>query len=84
MRPDKLSIPESGIISMGVMNTLDPVLVKRSYEIGVRHFDTAAVYARGRTEEMLGSVIKGLGARESDYYRHKDQYSSSAAKYEFG
>jgi predicted aldo/keto reductase-like oxidoreductase len=52
------------IISMGVMNTLDPVLVKRSYEIGVRHFDTAAVYARGRTEEMLGSVIKELGARD--------------------
>ena len=52
------------IISMGVMNTLNPALVKRSYEIGVRHFDTAAVYARGRTEEMLGSVIKGLGARD--------------------
>lgn len=52
------------IISMGVMNTLDPVLVKRSYEIGVRHFDTAAVYARRRNEEMVGSVIKGLGARD--------------------
>jgi len=52
------------IISMGVMNTLDPVLVKRSYELGVRHFDTAAVYARGRNEEMLGRVIKGLGARD--------------------
>lgn len=52
------------IINMGVMNTLDPVLVKRSYEVGVRYFDTAAAYARGRSEEMLGSVIKELGARD--------------------
>ena len=52
------------IISMSVMNTLDPVVVKRSYEIGVRHFDTAANYARGRSEEMLGNVIKGLGTRD--------------------
>jgi predicted aldo/keto reductase-like oxidoreductase len=52
------------IINMGIMNTLDPVLVKRSYEVGVRYFDTASAYARGRSEEMLGSVIKELGARD--------------------
>jgi predicted aldo/keto reductase-like oxidoreductase len=49
---------------MGVMNASLPELVKRSYEIGIRHFDTAAVYQRGRNEEMVGSVIKQLGVRD--------------------
>jgi hypothetical protein len=30
------------IVNMGVMNTLDSALMKRSYEIGVRYFDTVA------------------------------------------
>jgi predicted aldo/keto reductase-like oxidoreductase len=52
------------IVNMGVMNTLDPAVVKRSYEIGVRHFDTAAWYMRGRNEEMIGKVIKDLKVRD--------------------
>ncbi|HEX9933676.1 MAG TPA: aldo/keto reductase, partial [bacterium] len=52
------------IVSMGVMNTLNPDLVKRAYEIGVRHFDTAAYYMRGRNEQTIGSVIKDLGIRD--------------------
>ena len=52
------------IINMGTMNTLSPMLIKRSYDFGVRHFDTAAAYVRGRNEEMLGNVIKDLGARD--------------------
>lgn len=52
------------IVNMGVMNTLDPALMKRSYEIGVRHFDTAAWYMRGRNEEMLGNAIKELDVRD--------------------
>jgi len=52
------------IVNMGVMNTLDSALVKRSYEIGVRHFDTAAWYMQGRNEEMLGNVIKELNVRD--------------------
>ena len=52
------------VVSMGVMNTLDPVLVKKSYENGIRLFDTAAEYMRGRNEEMLGNVIKELNVRD--------------------
>lgn len=52
------------IVSMGLMNTLDPALVKESYEIGIRLFDTAAEYMRGRNEEMLGNVIKELNVRD--------------------
>jgi predicted aldo/keto reductase-like oxidoreductase len=52
------------IIGMGVMNAENPALVHRSYELGVRHFDTAAVYQRGRNEEMLGKVLGELRARD--------------------
>ncbi len=52
------------IVSMGLMNSFNPELVRKSYEIGVRHFDTAAVYQRGANEEMIGKVIKELNARD--------------------
>jgi len=52
------------IVSMGVMNAFESALVRRAYQIGVRHFDTAAWYQRGRNEEMVGNVIKGLNARD--------------------
>src|SRR5437660_5450450 len=49
------------VVSMGVMNADIPGLLRRSYELGIRHFDTAAGYEGGRNEEMVGSVIKDLG-----------------------
>jgi uncharacterized protein len=53
------------IVSMGVMNADIPGLLRRAYELGIRHFDTAAGYQQGRNEEMVGSVIKGLGVRDN-------------------
>ena len=52
------------VVSMGVMNADNPVLVKRSFAMGIRHFDTAAGYQKGRNEEMVGSVLKELKARD--------------------
>lgn len=52
------------IVSMGVMNADIPGLLRRAYELGVRHFDTAAGYQQGRNEEMVGNVIKELGVRD--------------------
>ena len=51
------------IVSMGVMNADVPGVMRRAYELGIRHFDTAAVYQNGRNEEMVGAVIKELGVR---------------------
>ena len=34
------------IVSMGVMNANKPEIVQASYELGIRHFDTAARYQR--------------------------------------
>jgi predicted aldo/keto reductase-like oxidoreductase len=56
-----LSLP---VVSMGVMNADVPGLLRRAYELGVRHFDTAAGYQNGRNEEMVGQVIKEMGVRD--------------------
>src|ERR1039458_4601444 len=40
--------------SMGVMNGDVPGLLRRAYEVGFRHFDTAAGYPQGRNDEMVG------------------------------
>jgi predicted aldo/keto reductase-like oxidoreductase len=52
------------VVSMGVMNTNEPALVRRACEMGIRHFDTAASYGRGRSEQMIGEVIKELNIRD--------------------
>jgi len=52
------------IVSMGVMNADVPGLLRRAYELGIRHYDTAAGYQQGRNEEMVGRVIKELGVRD--------------------
>jgi aryl-alcohol dehydrogenase-like predicted oxidoreductase len=38
---------------MGVMNADNLELVRRVYEIGIRNFDTAVNYQRGRNEKMV-------------------------------
>ena len=52
------------VVSMGVMNADVPGVLVRAYELGVRHFDTAAVYQGGRSEEMLGNFVKEHGVRD--------------------
>jgi predicted aldo/keto reductase-like oxidoreductase len=52
------------IVSMGAMNSDNPELVKASYDMGARHFDTASLYAFGRNEQMVGKVIKEMGVRD--------------------
>jgi len=53
------------IVNMGVMNAFNSELIKRSYDTGVRHFDTAAWYGRGRSEESVGNAIKELNVRDN-------------------
>lgn len=62
---------EIPIVSMGVMNSDNPALVKASYELGIRHFDTAAYYMEGRNEEMVGKVIGELGVRDKVFIATK-------------
>ena len=47
------------VISMGVMNSDNPNLVRAALDSGIVHLDTAHGYQRGRNEEMIGKVIQG-------------------------
>ncbi|KAG6380552.1 NADP-dependent oxidoreductase domain-containing protein [Boletus reticuloceps] len=46
----------------------DPVkdIIKVAFENGINMFDTAEAYAKGRSEEEMGRVIKELGLRRTD------------------
>ncbi len=55
---------ELPIVSMGVMNTDDANLIRRSREMGVRFFDTAASYMGGRNEEVVGATLREMGVRD--------------------
>lgn len=52
------------IVNMGVMTATVPGLLRKAYELGIRYFDTAATYQGGRSEEMVGAMMKEMGARD--------------------
>ena len=47
------------VITMGVMNSDNPNLIRAALDSGMVHLDTANVYMRGKNEEVIGQVIKG-------------------------
>jgi len=49
---------ELPIVSMGVMRSDNPGLVKAALEAGMVHLDTAHAYQEGKNEKMLGEVLK--------------------------
>lgn len=51
---------ELPVVSMGVMRTDNPNILKVAYETGIRHFDTASGYQDGRNEEMVGQYFKDI------------------------
>jgi uncharacterized protein len=46
------------VISMGVMRSDNPNLVKAALKAGIKYLDTAHGYQGGRNEEMLGNLLK--------------------------
>jgi predicted aldo/keto reductase-like oxidoreductase len=47
------------VITMGVMNSDNPNLVRAALDAGLVMLDTAQVYQRGTNEGMIGEVLKG-------------------------
>jgi uncharacterized protein len=47
------------VVSMGVMRSDNPGLVRSALEKGFLHLDTAHGYQKGRNEEMLGKLLAG-------------------------
>jgi len=55
---------ELPVVSMGVMRSDNPALVRAALASGMVHLDTAHGYMRGKNESMLGEVLKDY-ARDS-------------------
>ncbi len=51
------------IVSMGVMNTDNPELVRAALDAGYVFLDTAQSYQRGTNESMVGEILKGRPRR---------------------
>jgi len=71
--------PEEGLkpVSYGVR------LVERALELGVNYFDTAPLYGKGRSEEVLGIALKGVTkpyylATKVGYYPEPFDYTRDA------
>ncbi len=66
--PIKRTLGRTGIelpvVSIGAMNSDSPALYHYAYDKGIRHFDTAETYLRGRSEEVLGRFITERGVRD--------------------
>ena len=45
------------VITMGVMNTSNPALVRAALDNGMYFLDTAQTYQRGTNESMLGEIL---------------------------
>ncbi|MCP4147224.1 MAG: hypothetical protein GY757_05690 [bacterium] len=59
------------IVGMGLLNTRDPDIIKESFNMGVRLFDTAKAYDKGKNEMMLGQVLKNLKVRHKVFVQTK-------------
>lgn len=51
-------------VSFGVMNSDSPDLINRALDMGVNHLDTAHVYLRGKSEQVIGEVVERRGDRD--------------------
>ncbi len=58
-----ISLP---IVSMGVMNSNNPNLLKVGWQSGIRHFDTAWNYQMGNNERMVGAMVRELNIDRKD------------------
>jgi hypothetical protein len=67
------------IISMGAGACNDPTLVQACYEAGMRLFDTAASYAYGRNEQMVGNALHKMGVRDQAIITTKAHGSNQRA-----
>jgi predicted aldo/keto reductase-like oxidoreductase len=57
-----LEIP---LISFGVMNSDNPDLLRRAFDLGLNHLDTAHGYLRGNSEQVIGEVVEQRGNRDA-------------------
>jgi len=75
-----LKIP---LISFGVMNSDNPDLLRRAFDLGLNHLDTAHLYLRGNSERVIGEVVEQRGNRESVYIATKMRFARDRDRHVF-
>jgi predicted aldo/keto reductase-like oxidoreductase len=51
-------------VSFGVMTLTDPSVLLKALDLGINYYDTAWMYQYGKSEEMLGRVLKDYGRKK--------------------
>jgi predicted aldo/keto reductase-like oxidoreductase len=72
-----LEIP---LISFGVMNSDNPDLLRRAFDLGLNHLDTAHGYLRGKSEEVIGEVVEQRGNRDAVFIATKMYFNRDRDK----
>jgi predicted aldo/keto reductase-like oxidoreductase len=75
-----LKIP---LISFGVMNSDSPDLLRRAFDLGLNHLDTAHLYLRGNSERVIGEVVEQRGNRDSVYIATKMRFARDRERHVF-
>jgi len=47
-------------VGLGASRISEPSLIKRVLDMGVNFIDTGRMYSRGRNEELIGRIVKGI------------------------
>jgi predicted aldo/keto reductase-like oxidoreductase len=68
------------IVSYGVMNSDSPDLLNRALDAGINHLDTAHVYLRGKSEQVIGDVIERRGDRDKIYVATKMRFNQDRTR----
>lgn len=63
-----LKIP---LVSFGVMNSDNPDLLRKAFDLGLNHLDTAHLYLRGNSERVIGEVVENVGNRDKVFIATK-------------
>lgn len=56
-----LEIP---VVSYGVMNSDNPHMLKKAYDMGITHYDSAHSYIQGKSEQVIGETFEEMGVRK--------------------
>jgi predicted aldo/keto reductase-like oxidoreductase len=75
-----LKIP---LVSFGVMNSDNPDLLRKAFDLGLNHLDTAHLYLRGNSERVIGEVVESVGNRDKVYIATKMRLARDREKLVF-
>ncbi len=62
------------------MNSDNPELLHRAFDLGLNHLDTAHGYLRGKSEEVIGKTVEESGNRDSLYIATKAYFARDRDK----